>query len=362
MRAILANTIKFTASIALLLTLACSSTLHADVDTHAAQSRQHHSQKGFKNNYLNGEMVGSLIKWQWQRLRDGLPKPPAGGYQFKLEKPDLNWLKNNHDVATATWIGHATVLLQIDGINILTDPIFSERASPVQWAGPKRKVAPAINMRELPHIDIVLISHNHYDHLDLNSVLALNTQAGGPPMFMVPLGIKKWMAEQGIKNVQELDWWQNTLISGLTVHFVPVQHWSARGIDDRFETLWGGWIVKNNINTKKPVSVFFTGDTGYSKDFSDIHQRLGAVDLALIPIGAYEPRWFMQAQHVNPAEAVQIHQDLHAKKSLAIHWGTFELTDESLDEPPRALKKAKQQAGLTANEFIVLNHGGMLRF
>ena len=233
MQAILAQAIKITAGIALLLSVACSSTPHADADP----GRPHHTSEGYKNNYFNGEMVGSLIKWQWQRLLDGLPKPPAGGYQFPLEKPDLNWLQHNHSEATATWIGHATVLLQIDGVNILTDPIFSERASPVQWAGPKRKVAPAINTTELPHIDIVLISHNHYDHLDLNSVLALNAQEGGPPLFMVPLGVKKWMAQQGIRNVQEMDWWQNTLTAGLTLHFVPVQHWSARSINDRFETL-----------------------------------------------------------------------------------------------------------------------------
>jgi L-ascorbate metabolism protein UlaG (beta-lactamase superfamily) len=358
MRAMLAKYIKIAASIALLLTIACSSTLHAGADS----DKSHHTTQGYKNNYFDGEMVGSLIKWQWQRLLAGLPKTPAGGYQFTLEKPDLNWLKNNRSITSATWIGHATVLLQIDGVNILTDPIFSERASPVQWVGPKRQVAPAINITALPHIDVVLISHNHYDHLDLNSVLALNAQSGGPPLFMVPLGVKKWMAQQGIHHVQELDWWQHTKISELTVHFVPVQHWSARSIDDRFETLWGGWVLKNNRHADKPVSVFFTGDTGYSKDFADIHQRLGDMDLALIPIGAYEPRWFMQPQHVNPAEAVKIHQDMHAKKSLAIHWGTFELTDESLDEPPRALNKAKQQAGLTEEEFVILNHGGMLRF
>lgn len=221
---------------------------------------------------------------------------------------------------------------------------------------------PALSLSELPHIDMVLISHNHYDHLDLDSVLALNAQSGGPPLFMVPLGVKPWMQAQGIKNVRELDWWQNENVAGIELSLVPVQHWSAHSITDRFETLWGGWIARTDKKNSKPFILFFSSDTGYSKDFADIHRRFGAVNLALIPIGAYEPRWFMQRQHVNPAEAVQIHQDLHAKQSLGIHWGTFELTDESLDEAPHALTQAVRAASLAPEAFVVLRHGGMLKY
>lgn len=341
---------------AALLCIACTST-----NSYYDPAKPHHTPQGFRNNYQQGEIGGSFIKWQWERWRDGLPKPPANGYAFPVQRPDVKWLQANRSQAAATWIGHASVLVQMGGLNFLTDPIFSERASPVTWAGPQRKVAPAIAIADLPHIDVVMISHNHYDHLDRDSVLALNAQSGGPPLFLVPLGVKAWMREQGIHNVRELDWWQNLSVSGIDIHFVPVQHWSARGVDDRFETLWGGWFVKS-MASQPSSSFFFAGDTGYSKDFADIYQRLGRVDLALLPIGAYEPRWFMQAQHINPAEAVRIHQDLHAKQSLGIHWGTFELSDEPLDEPPRALARALQEAGITQTRFVVLPHGGMLPY
>lgn len=340
-----------------LMSMACSST-----NPYYDPTKPHHTAQGFKNNYQQGEMVSSLWRWQWERWRDGLPKAPQNGYSFPVEKPDTAWLQNNRSQTTATWIGHASVLVQINGVNLLTDPIFSERASPVQWTGPKRFVPPALTLSELPHIDVVLISHNHYDHLDLGSVLALNAQSGGAPLFLVPLGVKPWMQAQGIKNVRELDWWQQENVAGVELSLVPVQHWSARSVTDRFETLWGGWIARTDKNSPKPFTLFFSGDTGYSKDFADIHRRFGPVDLALLPIGAYEPRWFMQRQHINPAEAVQIHQDLHAKQSLGIHWGTFELTDESLDEPPRALAEAVSKAGLSSDAFVIVRHGGMLKF
>ena len=348
---------SLTTLLVVLACVACSST-----NSYYAPSKPHHTAQGFKNNYQQGEMVGSLLRWQWERWRDGLPKAPANGYHFPVEKPDAAWLKNNSSQTTATWICHATVLVQIGGVNLLTDPIFSERASPVQWTGPKRVVPPALSINELPHIDVVLISHNHYDHLDLDSVLALNAQPGGAPLFMVPLGVKLWMQAQGIQNVHELDWWQSESVAGLELSLVPVQHWSARSVTDRFETLWGGWVAQTGKQSTQPFSLFFTGDTGYSKDFADIHRRFGDIDLALIPIGAYEPRWFMKPQHVNPAEAVKIHQDLHARHSLGIHWGTFELTDEALDEPPRALAEAVRQAGLMPEAFIVIQHGGMLKY
>jgi len=208
----------------------------------------------------------------------------------------------------------------------------------------------------------VLISHNHYDHLDRDTVLQLNQQAGGAPLFLVPLGIRQWMADIGITNVQELGWWAKTDVRGLAFNFVPVQHWSARSLNDKFQTLWGGWAVTTEANAKQPQSFFFAGDTAYSKDFEDIGKRFAPFDLALLPIGAYAPRWFMQAQHVDPGEAVKIHQNVHARRSIAIHWGTFELADESLDEPPKALAEELKKADIPATDFVALEHGQMVRF
>ena len=324
--------------------------------------KPHHTEKGFRNNYLVGDIGGSFLKWQVERTVAGLPNPPANGYAFPVDKPDLAWLAANRSIPSATWIGHASMLVQVGGMNVLTDPIFSERASPVGFAGPQRRVQPGLHLAELPHVDVVVISHNHYDHLDRDSVVGLNNQPGGPPLFLVPLGLKSWMAEQGIGTVRELDWWQQTQAGGLDITFVPVQHWSARGVTDRFKTLWGGWVLKTNAAAPRPFSVFFAGDTGYSKDFADIHQRFDHFDLALLPIGAYAPRWFMQKQHVDPAEAVKIHRDLKARQSLAIHWGTFELTDEPLDAPPLALAAELQKADIPPADFAVLRHGELRRF
>ncbi len=320
------------------------------MNPHYNAAKSHHTPTGFKNNYPHPGPQ-SYWRWQWERWRNGVPVVPAGGWHFPVVKPDIAFLKANRTQNTVTWIGHATVLLQLSGVNILTDPHFTDRASPVSFAGPKRWVPPALSLDELPHIDVVLISHNHYDHLDLATVTALARQASGPPRFYVPLGLR-WFRDQNLPVHAELDWWDQRDDGLLKVHLVPVQHWSARTWWDRNETLWGGFVVE------APNFRFIcTGDTGYSADFKDIAKRFGSFDLAALPIGAYAPRWFMQTQHVNPAEAVQIHRDLNARQSLAVHWGTFVLTDEPLDEPPRQLAAALDAQRVAREAFWIVTHG-----
>ncbi|MBI1395033.1 MAG: MBL fold metallo-hydrolase [Betaproteobacteria bacterium] len=316
-------------------------------------TKPHHTEDGFRNNYPSGWKRGSFWKWQRERWAKGLPRTPDGGWHFPLVHPDVAWIRANRDDPALTWIGHATFLLQLDGLNILTDPHLTGRASPLSFAGPERIVPPALGFHDLPHIDAVVVSHNHYDHLDAGTVERLARQAGGPPRFFVPLGLKAWFAAQGIRDdVVELDWWDETELGGVTFTFTPVQHWSARTPWDRNRTLWGGWRIDAG-----EASVFFAGDTGYSQDFKDIRARLGPVDYALLPIGAYEPRWFMSVMHVNPEEAVKIHEDLEAGHSVAMHWGTFVLTDEPMDEPPRKLVQALRREGIPHERFWLLKHG-----
>ena len=317
------------------------------------QSKAHHRPDGFQNIDPAAWMPrsnGEFLRWQRERL--GLTIAPP---QTDLSPivPDLGFIAKNHTELAITWVGHATALIQIGGINVLTDPQFSERASPVQWVGPKRWQPPGVLLRELPHIDIVVVSHNHYDHLDADSVKALNAQAGGPPLFVVPLGVERWLAAEGITNAKSLDWWDAIELRGARVHLVPVQHWSGRGFGDRMQALWGGYVIEGGGKR-----AFFAGDTGYSAEhFKQIGERAGPIDLALIPIGGYEPRWFMGKQHVNPDEAVQIHLDLKARRSIGIHWGTFQLTDEPLDQAPADLAAARDKLGVSERQFSVLRHG-----
>jgi N-acyl-phosphatidylethanolamine-hydrolysing phospholipase D len=215
---------------------------------------------------------------------------------------------------------------------------------------------------ELPRIDLVLVSHNHYDHLDAASIKHLNQQDGGPPVFIVPLGVKSWLTHRGVVDAVELDWWDRHAVAApsgpVEIVLCPAQHWSARGIKDRRLTLWGGFAL-----LAPDCHLFFAGDTAYSRDFVDIRkhlaegQRDGGFDLAILPIGAYEPRWFMSDQHVNVHEAVKIHCDLGAKRSLGMHWGTFQLTDEALDTPPLKLVEERRAAGLQDDDFFVLAVG-----
>lgn len=334
---------------------------------HYDASRKHHRPDGFQNHHADfvPKTLAEVLRWRWNATLRGLPAPPSS--PIPEASADLAFLMANGRAGAGmcpavTWVGHATVLAQLGGLNVLTDPVFSDRASPVGFAGPRRHQPPGIALHALPRIDVVLASHNHYDHLDDASLRGLNSQAGGPPLFVVPLGLKDWLARRGIANAVELDWWDVHRLAAprgeVELMLLPAHHWSARGLRDRMQTLWGGFAV-----LAPDCHLFFAGDTGYSRDFIDIRQRLaerqqdGGFDIALLPIGAYEPRWFMADQHVNVDEAVKIHHDVGARRSLGVHWGTFALTDEPLDEPPRQLVHARREAGLSEEEFFVLAVG-----
>lgn len=254
--------------------------------------------------------------------------------------------------AMVTWVNHATFLVQLKGLTVLTDPLYSKRASPFTYFGPQRVRAPGVAIENLPKVDLVVISHNHYDHLDIETLKTLSKKFD--PLFFVPLGDKKLLESAGIKKVKELDWYQAENVNGVPVQFLPSQHWSARWLNDKNESLWGGYMIG------KDFKVYFAGDTGYGPHFQKIREKVGAPDVALLPIGAYEPRWFMKEHHMNPDDAAMAHKDLGAKQSIGMHFGTVQLTDEDIDEPLEKLKKAKLDHNLADKEFITLDIGESL--
>lgn len=343
--------------ICMLMGSACTS-----VNPYFDPSKVHHTPQGFRNSdgSAGGKGLGALVRWYVERTLDGVPKPPSthvNGYAFPLSRPDLAFLHANRREPSLTWIGHATLLVQIGGLNVLTDPHFSDRAFAVQWMGPKRRVPLTVKLDELPPIDVVVISHAHYDHLDETTVEALVKQPGGAPLFAVPLGLERWLEARGARRVLAFDWWQTVHVAGIELHFVPARHWSARTPFDRNTSLWGGWVLRT-----KDFSFYFAGDTGYSRDFVEIGERFGGFDLAAIPVGAYLPRWFMKDQHVDPDEAVRIHLDVRARQSVGIHWGSFELTDEPLDAPIGELAQARSRHGIAASAFVLYQHGETRRY
>lgn len=252
--------------------------------------------------------------------------------------------------ASFTFINHSTLLIQLPKTNILTDPVFSERVSPVTFAGPKRIREPGLSIEQLPHIDVVIISHNHYDHLDIESLKTLDKKFH--PLFLVPVGDEKLLKSEGILHVKSMDWWDEIRIKDTRYVFTPCQHWSARSLFDTNESLWGSFQIDNGV-----TKIYFSGDTGYGKHFIETKNRLGSPDIALLPIGAYKPRWFMKLHHMNPEEAVKAHIDLGATRTIGIHYGTFQLTDEGLDEPVRDLKLALDNMKRDQKEFIILDEG-----
>jgi len=291
---------------------------------------------------FSDESFWTVLKWRLTRDSSNWEEVS----NQKLYKPAVQ--RSNE--LRLTMIGHSTVLIQVDNINILTDPHYSQRSSPFSWAGPKRVIAPSIKFEDLPPIDLVLISHNHYDHLDLPTLKKLNDTFS--PLFLVGLGNSGLLKQEGIKNTREMDWWDKLIFKNISIHFTPVQHWSARSLFDKRKTLWGGFYVEAS---KK---VFFAGDTGYGKVFKQIYDKYGAMDVGLIPIGAYEPRSFMKNAHINPKEAVKIFQDLKLKKGFGIHFATFNgLTDEAKLKPVTDLKNELEASKVSLEDFIAPRFG-----
>ena len=309
---------------------------------------KHHLPDGTYTNtsgIANESSLKEVLKWSWERRGKRVET-----FEFETKEPNYQKIYKNEELMI-TWIGHESFLYQNKDINIFTDPHFTERASPLSFTGPKRYMAPGMKIDDLPDIDVVTISHSHYDHLDYGTVKSLSEKFKNI-LFVVPLGLKEWFEDKGIYNVKELDWWESTKVQRTAITFAPVQHWSARGLFDRNESLWGAWHFKNNSH-----SFIHLGDTGYTNDFKEIRKKLGPVDLAAIPIGAYEPRWIMEFSHMNPEEAVMSYFDLEATEAVGMSWGTFILTDEPVTEPLEKLNEALQRYDLSESDFFTLSHG-----
>lgn len=313
----------------------------------------HHTKNGFRNNHpIEQRGFRDVLQWMWQRR--GIKTKRV---TLPIIRDEHDFLRENRSVSTLTWLGHSCFLFQYDGLNILTDPMLGERASPFPFIGPKRINPPALTVDELPNIDWIVLSHDHYDHLDRGTIRNIQSkQKEHPPKYFVPLGVKKWFEKEGISNVVELDWWESVNEGIWKLQAVPAQHFSGRKPFIQNDTLWAGWILKH-----PDFSYYFVGDTGYSSDFVEIGNQLGPFDLATIPIGAYEPRWFMSPVHVDPIGAVRIHKDIRSKFSVAMHWGTFVLTDEDMDEPVSLLEQNLKEQGIPEKEFIALKPGEVFR-
>lgn len=287
----------------------------------------------------------------------------AGAFRVAPNSPkrvenDGAWLRENarHSQPTVTWVGHATMLVQMAHLTFLTDPIWSATASPLSFLGPRRHVEPGIAIEDLPRIDFVLISHNHYDHLDLPTLEAL-AKRNPDTRFYVPLNNGELLRREGIENFQEFDWGESIEHAGVQVICLPVQHWSARGLGDERRALWSSWAV---ISPERRF--YFAGDTGAFPGFDAIGRAYGPFDLAAVPIGAYEPVAMMQPSHMNPEEAVEAGRALRARRLVGMHFGTFDLTDEPLDEPPRRFHAAGATAGYPTEDVWVLDVGEVRTF
>ncbi|KAF9439247.1 hypothetical protein BGZ76_007448 [Entomortierella beljakovae] len=375
---------------------------HSKDGSRAIELPPHHNPKGkgFINpwNSFHDHGFSSLVKMFWE-FGFNTPKVNKDTKLPNIRNLDMDLIKtfsypkthadqqtpsdqsNLHNNVTATWLGHACFLVQIEGVNVLFDPVFSERCSPSQFAGPKRYTPPPCKLDELPRIDIVVISHNHYDHLDLATIKKLREDH--QPYFYVPLGNKAWFNSIGITTkVTECDWWDENEHSfhddktTVKITCTPCQHFTGRSLTDKYQTLWASWAIQTvpKNESVKSTKVFFGGDTGYryvpkgaDQDemphcpaFKEIGDRIGPFDFSMIPIGAYDPRWFMSPIHCSPEDAVRLHEDIKSKRSIGMHWGTWILTTEDVTEPPRRLEAYMKTRGHDPNTFNVMEIGESL--
>jgi L-ascorbate metabolism protein UlaG (beta-lactamase superfamily) len=310
----------------------------------------HHREHGFANPSPHYTRPGF-----WTRTRFFVSRVISTTFaprtaSFPRVANDGRALRANTGAATVTWVGHATLLVQLDGVNVLTDPQWSDRATPLSFAGPPRVTPVGLAFEDLPPVHVVVISHDHYDHLDVTTVRRL--AAEHRPRFLVPLGMKAWFAGLGIADVEELDWWDGRTVRGLTFTCVPAQHFAQRAFWDLNRRLWAGWTVAG-----RDRRLYFAGDTGYYDGLKEIGARLGPFDLAAIPIGAYLPPVMMKQSHTDPREALDALTDVRGRVLLPIHWGTFDLADEPLEEPPRLLEQHARERGLGADRVWIMKHG-----
>jgi L-ascorbate metabolism protein UlaG (beta-lactamase superfamily) len=310
-------------------------------------------------------VIGNFPWYQmlWRSIRgDFRPKSePAGGYAaFAREwstPVNLARLGERPTAPVITWLGHVSMLLQVAGLNVLIDPTLASHAGPYGRLGAARRVPAPLTPEQLPPIDVLLISHNHYDHL-CGATLGRLKAAGQRPQILVPQGLKGWFDARGFERVTELKWWDElTLAPDLKVHFTPAQHWSRRTPWDTNASHWGGYLLEWQRTPEVVWRFLFPGDTGYSADYQAIRSRLGPVDFLALPIGAYLPRDFMQSMHVNPADAVEMLLDLEARQAMGVHWGTFMLTQEAFDQPPKDLAVALREKRLPSERVWLLRHG-----
>lgn len=316
---------------------------------------------GFLNPWLGAEFgFREFLRWRIDRLSAPLPRDPARS-ELPRATPELAVPRGAPGTCSVTWVGHSTLLVQAGATNILTDPIWSAYAGPVQGFGPRRWVPAGVPFDSLPPLDLILLSHNHYDHLDHRTVRRL-IDAHPDAHWVTTLGLEAFLRKRGARQVTELDWWQETDAAGARVACTPAQHFSARGLTDRWRTLWASFAVRVGGR-----SIYFCGDSGYHPEFAAIGAKYGPFDVALMPIGAYEPRWFMHTMHMDPEEAVRAFGELNAgargKRAVMVgmHWGTFKLTDEALDEPPERARAAWARTAAPAEDLWILPHGGTRR-
>ncbi len=315
----------------------------------------HHVAGGFKNPNPEFKRPDGWTRWSFlvSRVWSSIVSPRT--FDTPRVANDGVLLRAGTENPSVTWIGHATLLLQVDGVNVLTDPTWDSRAGPLSWAGPRRLVPPGLAFDDLPRIDVVVISHDHYDHLNLSTVKRL--AAAHDPLFLVPLGLAGWFADNGMHRVQELDWWQTRDHLGVRFVCVPAQHFSQRTPWDGSRRLWSSWAVLS-----RSQRFYFSGDTGYFDGFREAGERLGPFDLAAIAIGAYRPAAIMRFVHLTPEEAVQVSEDLRSRVLLGIHWGTFDLADEPLDEPPRRMLAEAARRGIGPEQAWILKVGETRRW